>query len=896
VIFPILGWWLISTLLGMLAFPIAWRIFSRLPDRGFGFTRALGLLITGYLYWLGASLQILPNTFGSLALVLLITLAFVIYFARTDWAELVAWLRARRRTVLVMEVIFVISFIAWAFVRANNPEITGTEKPMELAFVNAILKSEGFPPRDPWLSGYAISYYYFGYVLLGMLIQLSGVTAGVGFNLGNSLWFALVAVGSFSLLFNLVNNKKQERRNFFGPLLGPILVLITGNLGGFLEVLHSRHLFWKPLAEGSFWSRFWSFLSRGQSAYLEWLGNSNPNFWTWLGLQDLENFPLLPPSWIPQRFLWWWRSSRVIRDLDLRGVPIGTQSIDEFPFFSFLLADNHPHLLALPFVLLAIGFVLQIAIKSIERGNQSVSMGFSWKTFRPWLIGWVVITALQVFIQAFQGSPDGFDGVPGLRSSIVSGLVIFGALILSQLWSGKLTSSLTPLEMIAGGWLFGALAFLNTWDLPIYLSLLGLILIWQYRGTRWLELMWMTAPTLFSVLFLGFVFYLPWYPTFASQAGGILPHMLQPTRFPHFVVMFGPSLIPLSAWLLSQLIRGWSRDEFKWMAVITVGLPLGLLVLAWLLASALVLGGGGSFSLDSIYGTLGVNGIEDLIRSTLRIRLTSSWTALYLGGMTAAAVVLLRRDWNTEGATSTRQWILFLLIVGSLLILGPEFLYLRDQFGLRMNTIFKFYFAAWILWSLAAGYSLLDLWRERGLRWVPVQFVVVLPLILGMIYPVLSVWTKTQQFQPFHGRTLDGSMHPAYMNPDDRDAISWMNAYLPNGTVVEAVGGSYTYFARVSTHTGYPTVLGWPGHEGQWRGGYREQGSRFEDIRQLYQTPDWLASEEILDRYQIDYVYIGDLEKQTYLPVFEAKFDAYMQLIYSNESVKIYARGGDVTR
>jgi len=118
---------------------------------------------------------------------------------------------------------------------------------------------------------------------------------------------------------------------------------------------------------------------------------------------------------------------------------------------------------------------------------------------------------------------------------------------------------------------------------------------------------------------------------------------------------------------------------------------------------------------------------------------------------------------------------------------------------------------------------------------------------------------------------------------------------LEDGVIAEAVGGSYTYYTRVSTHTGLPTVLGWPGHEGQWRGGYLEQGSRQDDIRQLYQSSDWPTTQAILDRYEIDYVFIGDLERQTYPPVYEAKFDAFMDLIYTNESVRIYAREGGGT-
>jgi uncharacterized membrane protein len=97
--------------------------------------------------------------------------------------------------VWVVELLFLVAFAGWAFVRSTNPEIAGTEKPMELAFINAILRSPTFPPHDPWLSGYSISYYYFGYVLVAMLAKLTAVPGGVAFNLGVSLVFALTAIG-----------------------------------------------------------------------------------------------------------------------------------------------------------------------------------------------------------------------------------------------------------------------------------------------------------------------------------------------------------------------------------------------------------------------------------------------------------------------------------------------------------------------------------------------------------------------------------------------------------------------------------------------------------------------------------------------------------------------------
>jgi uncharacterized membrane protein len=771
-----------------------------------------------------------------------------------------------------MEILFALTFVGWAWVRANNPEITGTEKPMELAFINSILHSDGFPPRDPWLSGYAISYYYFGYVLLSMMIRLSSVTAGVGFNLGNSLWFALVAVGSYSIVYNWINRTKPEKHKILPALLGPIMTLISGNLTGFLEVLHSRYVFWKSGAEGILQSRFW----------------------VWLGLENLENPPIGPASWLPQRYLWWWRASRVIRDLDLRGIPIGTQSIDEFPFFSFLLADNHPHVLALPAALLAIAFALQIFLKPPVIDNRDLSQ-FNLK-ITPKSVGLILISGflLTILISLIGVNPQVsfVESLSGfIRWVFLGALVFLGILFLSRILSGRVKIQLTNEQLIFGGWLIGGLAFLNTWDFLPYLSVIAVISLWQYRHFGWLGMVKASLPTLFSIVFLGALFYLPWYPTFSSQLSGILPHLLQPTRFPHLMVMFGTSIIPISIWLFLEIVKNWEREDLYWLIGVGLGVPIVLLLLSWGLAFGFVIADSGPFSMQSILGTLGVASIDEFIRETLRIRLTGSWTALYLGGILAACVILIRRDWKREQSANSHAWLIFMIIIGALLIIGPEFLYLRDQFGLRMNTIFKFYYAAWILWTLAAGVMLIDIWSKRRLRWLPIQLVALVPLLLGLVYPVLSVWTKTQGFNPFHGRNLDGSLHPSYMNSSDRDAILWINDNIEEGVIAEAVGGSYTYYTRVSTHTGLPTVLGWPGHEGQWRGGYLEQGTRQDDIRQLYQSPDWPTTLDILDRYNIDYVYIGELERVTYPPVFESKFDTFMDLIYSNGDVQIYARG-----
>jgi len=244
---------------------------------------------------------------------------------------------------------------------------------------------------------------------------------------------------------------------------------------------------------------------------------------------------------------------------------------------------------------------------------------------------------------------------------------------------------------------------------------------------------------------------------------------------------------------------------------------------------------------------------------------------------------------------SADGFVLLLVLLGAGLTLFPEFFYLRDQFGWRMNTIFKFYYQAWILWAVAAAFASVWLFegvvdRKRavmGLAWMVV-------VACGMLYPAMAYYKRANEFDPQYPApggmttlwTLDYSDIFALYYPDEIAGINWLKN-APYGVVAEAVGGGYSEFSRVSMYSGLPTVLGWPGHEGQWRGGYTEVGSREDEIRRLYSTNLWGEAEETLLRYNIRYVYVGRLEQSAYT-VQEEKFRQNMSLVYENNSVRIY--------
>lgn len=875
------AWWLAATLLGLLAFPLAWKVFDRLPDRGFGFSRALGLLAAGYLVWAGASLGVLRNDAGGAALAVVVLAGSGAWVAATHWQELLRWCRDHWTTLLSMEVVFLLAFALWAFVRANNPDIVATEKPMELAFLTSVLRSPVFPPRDPWLSGYAISYYYFGYVLLAFLSQLTGTTASVTFNLGNALWFALTALGAYSVVFNLLS-RRDGRPRIASALLGPLFVLLVGNLEGALDSLHSLRVFWGVGPNGQLASRFWS----------------------WLDIVDLSSPPVGDPSVLPGRFLWWWRASRVVHDVSLTGAQI--EVIDEFPFFSFLLADNHPHLLALPFVIVAIGFALQVYSAGPRGESRMTAPPIPGEWGRVYSLvagGLAVLAALARLATSLAAGAAWLDSIiAGLRTGVLAAVVLalLGALL--GVIFGRFPVVLEQREFWFAAWLFGSLAFLNTWDWPIYLSLLVAVLWWCSRAIDWRTALKRLLATALGLILAGAVLYLPWYPTFNSQAGGILPNLAFPTRFPQFLIMFGTAFLPILAWLVWRARSQWKRKDIAWLIGIGLGMPLALLLLSWLLGG--LLAAANPLTVDTALSGLGANSMSQALDAIAARRLGSSWTALALG-LTIALCVVLLRAWGrrqdsdlTEESPDRHGWpfVVVLIGIGALMVLGAEFLYLKDGFGSRMNTVFKFYFAAWLLWGLAAAFIATELWPRRPSVPGALRSLALVPLLLGMVYPALSLQTKTDGFNPAGGRTLDGDAHLAKDDPADYAAILWLDAHVQRGVVAEAVGGSYSGYGRISVHTGLPTVLGWDFHEWQWRGSWTEQGSRKADVEKLYTTRDPAVAQQIVDQYGITLVYIGPLERNTYRPLSESKFSTFMTEVYRTDEVVIFAlRGAGVS-
>ena len=790
-----LAWLLIVELMGLLAFPLAFLLFAHLPDRGYCMAKALAFLISAYVLWVLGLTGIIPNSPLTVAAILLVgVLAFCwLYYRR--WPELEEYLRSNWRYVLTVEVLFLGFFLGWLFITSESPAINHTEKPMDFAFLTSILRSEYFPPEDPWLAGHSISYYYFGHFMMALPMKLAGIASSVGYNLALATIPAMVAIGAFGITYNLVRiSGGGFRAGILFGMLAPVLVILVGNLEGAMEFIQVR-------------------------------GWGSDGFWQWVGIKGLDGTSA--GGLFPDSNWWWWRATRVIDTLE-GGVSLD-YTITEFPFFSFLLGDLHSHVLSLPFVLLALALGLNLL-----QGNESIGPLRLFR--RPWETG---------------------------------------ALALA----------------------FGALAFINSWDFPVYAAILGAVLLTKAWGDHWRNsaispestieqgLRTLKRSLVASALYAGpllalaVVLFLPFYITLSSQVSGVLPYLGPGTRPLHFALVIGlPALLGL-AFLWRQSF-GLSRPQpGDAPAIVLVALVGTIPLLFWLFLAA-------------TWGTL-TQDLESL-SSTLAMRTITVVPALAVAGF--AGYCALSRMASDKQAFLA--FPLLLLSAAAYLLAGADLYHLADFFGNRMNTVFKVYYQAWLLLGIVGAYGAyyaFSRWSTLRLRCKIVQFAwavaVGVLLIASFYYPVGATIDRTGTFRAGHdfkNNTLDGLAYIRASNRAEYEAIIWLRDEAPRGTMVEAVGDDYTEYGRVSAATGQPAVLGWKGHEHQWRGTTLPFEGREEDVASIYQSPDPEVVRQLVSKYDIRYVFLGPRERAKYGVSELAAVDSRFETAFSRGDVIVY--------
>ena len=287
--------WLITVeAIGILTLPIAWIALPYLRDRGAGLAKPFGLILVGGLVWLLSDIGLLPNSGGAYWLVAAAFGGISAWILSDRRHRFTRFVRAEWPALLVGELLFLVFFAAWAFIRSHNPEISGTEKPMELLMLNAVTISEGAPPMDPWLAGEPVAYYYFGYWILGGIGQMSGVATFVGFNLSLALIAGMAASAAFSVAYGLIlPGRIRDRAALPVAAFAAVLLLVASNYAGLWEFGAAKSL-------------------------------GSEGFYDWLAIKDVAvegvDGGATANNWRPDNYWWWWHSSRVINSRCCKGV------------------------------------------------------------------------------------------------------------------------------------------------------------------------------------------------------------------------------------------------------------------------------------------------------------------------------------------------------------------------------------------------------------------------------------------------------------------------------------------------------------------------------------------------------------------------------------------------
>jgi len=450
----------------------------------------------------------------------------------------------------------------------------------------------------------------------------------------------------------------------------------------------------------------------------------------------------------------YWRPSRVVPN-----------TITEFPFFSLLHGDLHPHVT---------GLVINVA-----------------------LIGVAVATSLATARGA------------ALREN-------------------RLRLALLAL-------LIAALALTNPWDLPVYFTLIGILGLHRlWNDKRPLRAILGAAGVVIGLAAAMVVLSLPFTRHFHAQFQGI-GRVHQRTALAPFVIVFGFLLLPFIVRLGRDLARELADDP-----------PLRDLVYAC-----------AAFTLLALYVA------------------TQSAVLILTAALVIAGLLTLLGPIRGEVAT-----LAVALATTAAIALGAcEIVFLRDPYGAdlhRMNTVFKLYFQAWVLLALAFP-ALVVGWIDGSERWG--QRIAVAVLLTGLTaslcYPMAATALR---WRAARSLSLDGMAYLDRDHPSDGPAIRRLAAEAKGVPVVlEATGDAYSYYARVSSNSGLPTILGWANHEGVWRGADPRIERRKHDVDGLYQELDVDRVRERLARYHVRYVFVGELERQRFSTEALDKFTAHPQ-------------------
>ena len=852
-VLAILAVWLLLAVIGLTAWPLVALAWPALPDRGWGLARTLGLLMVAYLGWLAASLRLLTFSRWALLAFTAILIAIGAAIAAKRRAELTSFLRQSWRLIVVEEAVFAVVFAIFLLIRYGNGDLwhfyLGGERPMDFAYLNAILKTNYFPPYDPWFAGGQMNYYYFGFVIVSVPIKLLGIVPALAYNIVLPMLAALLATGTFSVAFNLfrISNLKSQintqhplpsARSAIGVgLLAVLFVVFIGNLGELDLILRKM----SELGASSFRS-------------------------TIPGLQSLVNIIrglvlMFQGKQLAINNDWWyWNASRIMTHGE----------INEFPFFTFLYSDLHAHMIAFPLTVLMLGIALGWAMRKEWRSLDalvSVLIGaLVVGVARPnnsWdYPTYLVLALLALFVSGLQSRHRESD--PGRYP--------YGSL--HSLLSGVLSVGLFGAALVLGG-LDDVMTFVGLAVLVFMVSQLVHGLLEDQSGPtqwRWIDL------AAIGVIGLSVLYFYPYIKTFASAYLSAELWKGERTPLQAYIQIHGIFLFAVASFALAELRRlgwRWWGAAFKtgkvWWEWIVV-----LVVVGFIATMALAVVG---YSVIVIVAPL----------------------------MGLVALLLLR-----PRADAAPRFLLLGVLMALGLTFAVEVIVLKGDIG-RMNTVFKFYLQVWIILGIASAVMigwLAQRMNRWAYEWSTIWTAAMVGLVMaGLLYPIFATRAKiNDRFDRSLGPTLDAmefmtvaranEQGQDYSFRDEYDALIWMQDHIQGTPVVAESAAANEYRSlrnRVPTYTGLPSILGYNWHQKQQRSilGSEVVDRRSNDVNQLFTTIDPKVALSYIQKYDVSYVIVGYPERLYYPAPGIAKFEqmaaqGQLRVAYRNASVTLY--------
>ena len=327
-------WLILIQVIGISTFIIFCRFFKTIPDNGYSICKPLGILLLSLSTWLIS----ISNTISVTSITSILLLAAIIIYSamlgvvrHRDISHIII---RKWRLILSAELIYLFTFLIFFYIRYSDPGINHTEQPMDFAFLNSSVGTVTGQPLDPWFYGETISYYYFGYWIFGTLTKIAFIPSIASYNLALVTIPAMTASTLFTLsaIFTKTSWSKFNALAIFSGLLASSAGVLMGNLQGILEFLRINSV-------------------------------GSQEFWRNICISGMQT-PVVQTvdSWRPTEFWWWFKTSRIINHFGPNCEAAGLDyTINEFPFFSYLLGDLHPHVMATPFFLVFVYLAYDLA-------------------------------------------------------------------------------------------------------------------------------------------------------------------------------------------------------------------------------------------------------------------------------------------------------------------------------------------------------------------------------------------------------------------------------------------------------------------------------------------------------------------------------------------------------